>query len=101
MALMQSKSYAERFSLIPPLDLMTMVFIVSESCKTDKKAVKLIESLKQKPSELFNLTLTELETYTKICVQEGVIPKEPYEECIKIRGHLFELLLLYGEDDII
>jgi len=101
MALMQSKSYAERFAMIPPLDLMTMVFIVSESCNSDKKAVKIIEQLKKRPSPHWNLTLTELETYTKICVQEGVIPKEPYEECIKIRGKLFELMLEYGEDDII
>ena len=101
MALMQHKSYAERFSIVPPLDLMTMMFVTQEACKRDPDATEKLKKIEIQPSELFNLSLTQLETYTKICVQEGIIPKEPYEECIKIRGRLFNILLTYGDDDLI
>ena len=80
---------------------MTMMFVVQESCKRDQYATETLREIEIQPSELFNLSLTELETYTKICVQENIIPKEPYEECIKIRGKLFNILLTYGDDDLI
>ena len=90
----------ERFVKIPPLDISTMLFVAKDACKENDEAVQALDELEKSPSPLFDMSISELETSTKLCLQDGLIPKEPYDECMRVRAKIFSIIVIYGSDDI-
>ena len=89
------------FMKIHVLDLTTMMLMARSACRRDKNALKKLEAIENKPSQVLDCNLAELGTYTRLALQEGVIPKEPFAECMGVRAKLFRIMVEYGEDIIL